>query len=494
MNKKGRRFSIGKKMYLMVTLIVMLTIIGTVTLSFVISVRRIDSYYKRLSINIAKSYVAYVDADYMKELKEYVASEEFQKIRVEAEEKEDDSLVENALKEQGLWDKFIEQRDLQRKFIENMQDVKYLYCIVWNENEEEGDMYLVDSDDVPLSELGYFEPREKEFEGTNADKTIQPVISEGDWGWLCSSYAPIYDSDGDVICHVGCDIDMEDVMHDRSIYMTAIALASAAYMIIVLVIAIRLVKKSVVNPLTDITKAMGKFSPGAGKDYISAGVINLDIKSGDEIGDIYNEIRSMQQNIIDYSNDISNFRRDMEQAEKNLELRDKELGRLSAEALKDPLTGIGNKIAYTKKLDELNRAIKEGKAEFAVVMVDANGLKVTNDRYGHTAGDTFIKGCCHLMCEAFKHSPVYRVGGDEFVAVLGGEDYVDRYIKVRELRDTYKHCSHDMNVEPWLRFSAAVGLSVYSKEDKDAEQVFRRADKEMYEEKQVIKKHLAEGK
>ena len=58
MNKKGKRFSIGKKMYLMVTLIVMLTIIGTVTLSFVISVRRIDSYYKRLSINIAKSYIA----------------------------------------------------------------------------------------------------------------------------------------------------------------------------------------------------------------------------------------------------------------------------------------------------------------------------------------------------------------------------------------------------------------------------------------------------
>ena len=76
----------------MVTLIVMLTIIGTVTLSFVISVRRIDSYYKRLSINIAKSYVAYVDADYMKELKEYVASEEFQKIRVEAEEKDEDNI------------------------------------------------------------------------------------------------------------------------------------------------------------------------------------------------------------------------------------------------------------------------------------------------------------------------------------------------------------------------------------------------------------------
>ena len=43
----------------------------------------------------------------------------------------------------------------------------------------------------------------------------EPTISNGDWGWLCSDFKPVYSSDGECICIVGCDIGMNDVMAER---------------------------------------------------------------------------------------------------------------------------------------------------------------------------------------------------------------------------------------------------------------------------------------
>lgn len=42
---------------------------------------------------------------------------------------------------------------------------------------------------------------------------------------------------------------------------------------------------------------------------------------------------------------------------------------------------------------------------------------------GHQAGDEYIIGACRIICNKFKHSPVFRIGGDEFVAISEGEDY-----------------------------------------------------------------------
>lgn len=57
-----------------------------------------------------------------------------------------------------------------------------------------------------------------------------------------------------------------------------------------------------------------------------------------------------------------------------------------------------------------------------VIVCDVNGLKFVNDTLGHAAGDEYIRQACHIVCRHFKHSPVYRIGGDEFVVVPHGED------------------------------------------------------------------------
>ena len=233
---------------------------------------------------------------------------------------------------------------------------------------------------------------------------------------------------------------------------------------------------------------MKKFTPTEKLSYEDAGVIDLNIRSRDEIGEIYRGIRGMQIRIIDYLKDMLALEEDKKKAESELRDKDEQIDQLSIESLTDALTGVGNKAAYLKKTAELDRQSREPGFEFALVMVDMNNLKHINDEHGHRAGDQYIKGCCHMVCDAFKHSPVFRIGGDEFVAILQGQDYANRRDICEQLRRDFEKTYEQTGLSPWLRYSAAVGMAENASNDCAVEFVFRRADEKMYQDKARFKK------
>ncbi|MBP5281858.1 MAG: diguanylate cyclase, partial [Lachnospiraceae bacterium] len=314
-----------------------------------------------------------------------------------------------------------------------------------------------------------------------------PVISHGDWGWLCSGYYPVYDEDGSIICHIGCDVGMDDVMKERRENLTYVIISAVVCTVIVLVGAFVFINRTVVWPLNKLTKEMAKFSPSENANYEDAGVIKLDIRSNDEIRDIYEEIHSQQMRIVDYVNNIIAIRRDKERAEDEARSKEEMLGKIAKDAYKDSLTGIGNKTAYVQKINALNEQIQNGLKEFAVVMIDVNCLKIINDQYGHSSGDLYLKGACRVICNIYKHSPVYRIGGDEFVVILTDEDFQNRHERLAELRASFEESYEREDLEPWFRYSASAGMAEYASRDETVELVFRRADKYMYEEKQAFK-------
>ncbi|MBR6478032.1 MAG: diguanylate cyclase, partial [Lachnospiraceae bacterium] len=392
MSDSKKRFAIGKKMYVFIIATILFAVASVCALSYVISASQIDNYFKRLTNNSARIVASQIDAAFLKELRQLAESEEYQALREQAEETDNDSLVIEYLREKGMWDRYEEQRNFLIDFVNNMDDIKYLYAIVWGDAGADHDMYLLDADDVPFYETGYYEEREAEFAGTDPTKEFDPVISHGDWGWLCSRYVPVYDEDGQIICHIGCDVGMEDVMKERYANLTYVIVSAIVCTIIVLAGAFVFINRTVVWPLNRLTKEMAKFSPSENANYEDAGVIKLDVKSNDEIRDIYEEIRSQQMRIVDYVNNIIAIRRDKERAEDEARSKDEMLGKIAKDAYKDALTGIGNKAAYIRKINALNEEIQGGLTDFAVVMIDVNGLKAINDNYGHSSGDLYLKG------------------------------------------------------------------------------------------------------
>ncbi len=148
-----------------------------------------------------------------------------------------------------------------------------------------------------------------------------------------------------------------------------------------------------------------------------------------------------------------------------------------------PMTGVKSKHAFLKKERDIDGTIADGTVRaFAVAVCDVNGLKKINDTQGHKAGDEYICKASKLICEIFKHSPVYRTGGDEFVVVLTDRDYTARKELMKVLHDRSVHHISTGGVV------VSGGISDYNADgDVSFHQVFERADALMYEEKQLLK-------
>ena len=94
----------------------------------------------------------------------------------------------------------------------------------------------------------------------------------------------------------------------------------------------------------------------------------------------------------------------------------------------DSLTHVKNRTAYDKYVKSFMTRVSVGEIkEYAVAYFDINNLKVINDEYGHEAGDAYIRNSCKLICDTYKHSPVFRIGGDEFLCIIYHDDYTGRH-------------------------------------------------------------------
>ena len=154
-------------------------------------------------------------------------------------------------------------------------------------------------------------------------------------------------------------------------------------------------------------------------------------------------------------------------------------------ARRDELTGVKNKTAYKELEESAQGNIDNGMdyLNFGLVVCDTNNLKQINDTLGHAAGDEYIRASARLLCDIFVHSPVFRVGGDEFVVFLRGNDYTLRHELMERL-----HARVLENKKEGAGVILAAGMSGYKPEsDCFVSDVFERADKEMYEDKQRLK-------
>jgi len=161
--------------------------------------------------------------------------------------------------------------------------------------------------------------------------------------------------------------------------------------------------------------------------------------------------------------------------------QEKNLRLATQKALVDELTGVKNKNAFEEYKEELQRKLECGlQKRFAFVVCDVNELKKINDTKGHHEGDLWLKKACGIITQTYCHSPVFRIGGDEFVVILQNRDYENR----QELLEQIKFevfCNQKIG-----DVVVAVGMSEY-REDKDVEDIFKRADDAMYQDKKMLK-------
>lgn len=153
----------------------------------------------------------------------------------------------------------------------------------------------------------------------------------------------------------------------------------------------------------------------------------------------------------------------------------------------DSLTGVRNKMAYDNYIAELKSRIENGEVKsYGIAILDTNNLKEINDTYGHENGNAYLVNSCKLICQIFAHSPVFRIGGDEFLVILLDEDLDNHHDLLKQLKE-----SMDLTKKasfPWKQISIAcgIGIATYAKATTIAD-TFNKADSDMYKNKQAIK-------
>lgn len=161
-------------------------------------------------------------------------------------------------------------------------------------------------------------------------------------------------------------------------------------------------------------------------------------------------------------------------------------------AYRDSLTGLRNTNSYWAWITDFDKEIESKDVEskeidFGVIVLDINYLKETNDRYGHDVGNKLIVSVARIISNTFKRSPVFRIGGDEFLVILQNRDLEELVELLKRFDD---ECLNEIVVteKEDIPVSIAKGFARYDPEkDTNFIDVFNRADDAMYENKRKIK-------
>ena len=213
----------------------------------------------------------------------------------------------------------------------------------------------------------------------------------------------------------------------------------------------------ITRPLQQLTEAAGQLDRG---NY----EVNLDYDADDEVGRLTRTFRDLSAHMKSH------------------------IQELKKRATIDALTSVKNKGAFSTDLELLEKHVAQNKSPgFAMGVFDCDNLKMINDQFGHEKGDLFLKTSCQMICQVFKHSPVYRIGGDEFVVILRDHDYDHR----EELENLFRRrireaCTSTSRI--WEQPRISVGIAEYDPAvDRSASETLRRADRIMYADKRQHK-------
>lgn len=374
-------------------------------------------------------------------------------------------------------DEFIALREQLRR----IQDVNEVDCVylVTVDIPTESVVYLLDAAYEDACAPGCVDPLYEANSGLLTDPTLgfPPYITDTEqYGWLVTSGVPVYDADNTVVGYVMTDISMDVIRAEQTRSVVRNSLVLVGVTLLISVLGIFAVNRAIVRPINRLSSALAHYNAQAeSQDELE----HLTSRSNDEIASLYASFQTMKQENRRYIDSLKATTQELRQARIIAE----EMDQL---AHQDALTGVGSKLAYDHQVKELTEEMRRGTARYGIVMVDMNALKQLNDSYGHERGNEAIRKTCALICEVFGPSRVYRFGGDEFVVIVRGED-CDH---LKELVARFRAEAQASGGNPWERVNASIGYALYRGED-SVEDVFRRADHQMYKQKQQMEKNAS---
>ena len=350
-----------------------------------------------------------------------------------------------------------------RSFQDNIE-LEYIYGI-----RDEGGRFsfTIDPSDDPGEfgeSIAYTKALDSAAHGT-ADVDEEPYSDR--WGRFYSAYSPIFDSSGRVAGIVGVDFSAEWYETRIKKHLAAVIIVCSASTLIGIILAFTVTSRirrrfnalyDEMNDLAADFEDLNKLIAYEGDDKDDPDGSGQAEGNVDEISMLGRQVGSFRKELRHY------------------------ITYVHSQAYTDAMTGVGNKTAYLKKVKSIEKQLSAIDTNFTVFVFDINGLKTVNDNYGHEIGDRFISEAAAAISSVFGAHNVFRIGGDEFIAVTDGKT-PERINALFERLDYETQRRNELGDFP-ITLSISKGAAVYdSLKNEDYKNVFKRADESMYADK-----------
>ena len=479
------RLTLKAKMTIVILVIALILSGTSIIMSNIIFSRFVDYNYRDKAENLAKTVALMVDSHAASKLRHEVM-EIYDSIpdKVTSEDWGSDAFNEYVANYSSI-NKGRAYRTLYNTLhfalIANKVDSVYLYSV---DPVLKNAIYLLDASEEPcpigcIDQLDLNEVNLRVID--NPEIGFPPFITNTkEYGWLVTAGVPLYDNEGFVSCYAMVDISMAEIKRAQRNFTLLVSVILTLITFVICILSILIVNYSVTKPISKISNAAVQYC-NESTDCQRNGFSLLDIHTGDEIEDLAESMKHMEHDLNEHIRTILDTMHE-------LTVTRAKADEMSVLAHKDALTGLRNKAAYDNEILRLKNELANGMCRFGIAMIDLNFLKSINDSFGHDKGDYAIKALCKIICDIYDHSPVFRIGGDEFAVILENSDFDH----AAELEDIFKKHIEDlqknMELSSWERVSAAIGVAIYDKSiDSSVENVFKRADTLMYSNKKAMK-------
>jgi len=190
------------------------------------------------------------------------------------------------------------------------------------------------------------------------------------------------------------------------------------------------------------------------------------------------EIEREEMSKQGYAHIISELAR----TQKETQLLKEQLQESQQKMLRDPLTGLPNRLAYEERITlEINRA-ERNSASFCVAMWDVDHFKKVNDTYGHDAGDRVLKLLAKVILNRVRKVDMFaRIGGEEFVLLMPDTGVEQALDLNNQLRVNLENSGFHYKGSP-CPITSSVGISAFEKND-TPERLLNKADEALYKSK-----------
>ena len=339
MDRPPRRISIQIKLNAMIICSILLVAIGLMAISYTVFCRRVDDKYNTELQHAVVACANNVDANLIQYFWSRVNTDEFRTLRDRAKAEDNEQLIAGWLLSQPGWllandEEENPDDDVQEPFddvwslMADYEDIQlgltaikeyfdtdsayYQYC--------EGNVtYNIADVDESLFYIGTIEEPIPEFEDYPGNVAVPPTVSHSDYGWLLTVLEPVVDPDtGEAVAVAGVDLDMTEIVRERSSFLKQSLIFVTVLLIIAIFFGVLVLKRVAVDPLRALAKAATSFAK-EDRAFTKNDVIELDIRSNDEVSDLYHEIQSMETRIVDYTEHLTQVTAEKERV--NTELR-----------------------------------------------------------------------------------------------------------------------------------------------------------------------------